>query len=273
MLYKNILAVTLTTGYVLAAPVADNRYNDGNSNVDPYGPADPIYTAPTYTTPTVSVHPPTVPTPDCDQGCGKGTPVTPPTTTSCSTPSPHTPTPVSSCKDGCGRPENPPGADVGVFFPSAVSHYDVSTGAISCKASTGLVDKFYTNKGHDRTTLLTFTYPAQAGGRMCRFKFNLPASAVVCGSKKIDVFTSLAPAPGCRGSWPPGNQRNTHLGRLSVQPGAFAVWDWSIKAFTTTPVPCKAPNTVEAFELVGVYDEDHVSWGGLGSYGAQIEYM
>jgi hypothetical protein len=158
------------------------------------------------------------------------------------------------------------------FYPSAIYHYDVSTGAITCGVEDGLIEKFPANKGHDITTLVTFTYPEESAGKKCQFEFFLSSASTLEGSGKIDVFTSLNPAPGCKASWPPGNQRNVHAGRLSAHVGAFATWDATYgTSYLTEPTDCKAPGTQEGIELVGVYDEDHVAWFPDGS-GARIIY-
>ncbi|EEY14539.1 predicted protein [Verticillium alfalfae VaMs.102] len=86
------------------------------------------------------------------------------------------------------------------------------------------------------------------------------------------LYTSLAPAPGCTSGWAPGNQRNVNLGRMSVQRGGLATWDATYSSYLTKRTPCKAPGTVEAFELVGVYDNDHVSWN-VAVAGARISYI
>lgn len=162
-----------------------------------------------------------------------------------------------------------PGSQEDLAFYPAVYHYNVGTGAIDCHAEGGLISKSPTNHGNDITTLLTFTYPNAAEGRQCQFQFYLNEDAFLSGSGKIDVFTSNAPAPGCRSSWGPGNQRNVNLGRLSARLGGFAVWDATYGAYLTEPTGCKPPGTREGFELVGVYDYDHISWEAEGS-GARI---
>lgn len=145
------------------------------------------------------------------------------------------------------------------FTPSAIWKYNTGTGAIS-STNTGIISKSTTNSGQDITALLTFTYPANAQGRQCQFAFVLDNSARLDGSRKIDFFSSLNPAPGPRSGWGPGNQRNIHLGRLSAVKPGVATWDATYGSYLTQKTPCKAPGTVEGFELVGVYDKDYVSW-------------
>lgn len=158
------------------------------------------------------------------------------------------------------------------FLPSATWTYDVGTGAINCAAPGGKVFKSDTDGGHDITTLLTFTYPpAVAGATYCQFEFRLEATDVNTGSQKMDLFTSLSPAPGCTSSWPPGNQRNINLGRLDAVSGGEATWEATYSTYLTGPTKCQAPGTVEGLELVGVYDNDDIEWSPYIS-GARIKY-
>jgi hypothetical protein len=146
------------------------------------------------------------------------------------------------------------------FTPSSIYNYDVGTGAIACSPAGGLVHKSTTNNGHDITTLVTFTYPPETAGKKCSLYFYLDSAAGLSGSQKIDVFTSLNPAPGCTTGWGPGNQRDQQLGRLSATLGNYASWEWTSSGYLTVPTDCKPAGTVEGFELVGVYDNDYVSW-------------
>ncbi|KAH7119477.1 hypothetical protein B0J13DRAFT_569217 [Dactylonectria estremocensis] len=148
---------------------------------------------------------------------------------------------------------------VNYFTPSALWKYNVRNGAIA-RTTQGVVSKADYNHGNDFTALLTFTYPRAAEGKKCQFAFVLDNTAQLRGSKKLDVFTSNSPAPGPTSGWGPGNQRNIHLGRLSAKRGATATWDATYNAYLTKKTPCKAAGTQEGFELVGVYDNDYISW-------------
>lgn len=152
----------------------------------------------------------------------------------------------------------------GSFAPSATFAYNVRDGSISPLANHGYVSKYYQNDGNDITALLTFTYPAAAKDRMCQFVFESdPPKTWASGSQKLDLFTSLQPAPaGGATTWPPGNQRDVNIGRLSVASGAGqSTWDATFgENRISKPIKCAAPGTVEAYELVGVYDQDYVSW-------------
>lgn len=164
--------------------------------------------------------------------------------------------PVSK-RDEC-NPEPPTNA----FTPKATYNYDVGTGAIYCDPLWNLITKADTDNGHHITTLLTFEYPAATAGKTCQFGFHLAATDVLAGDNGgvIDLFSSLAPAPGCTSSWPPGNQRNVHLGRLKPQLGGDAVFTDKFTTYLTEPTPCPPPGTIEAYELVGVYDNVDVEW-------------
>lgn len=160
----------------------------------------------------------------------------------------------------------------GVFSPSATWQYSTINGAISATTSLVEVYKNSGNGGKDQTALMTFTYPAAARGMKCWFEFTLPSTANPAGSKKLDVFRSSSPAPGPTSGWGPGNQRNIHLGRISVVPGSKATWDATYSTYLTAKTPCKEPGTREAFELVGVYDFDSINWNPTTGDGLRIAY-
>jgi hypothetical protein len=150
-----------------------------------------------------------------------------------------------------------------VFFkPSALWKYNVGTGAITASV-VGEVDKFNTNRGQDITTLMTFIYPPEATGQKCQFAFGLDPADTLTGSKKLDLYTSNKPATASTTSWPPGNQRNIHLGRLNMVSGGDATWEARYNSYLTNKVDCKPSGTVEGFEVVGVYDVDRVSWNPI----------
>ncbi|KAK2015255.1 hypothetical protein LZ32DRAFT_656596 [Colletotrichum eremochloae] len=164
------------------------------------------------------------------------------------------------------------------FAPSATFTYNTRNGAIYPSNYGGVISKSSSNEGNDLTALLTFTYPQAAAGKKCQLWFLLdgPTSGV-SGSRKLDVFASSRPAPaGGSPGWGaggPGNQRDANLGRWSVPAaGGWATWDATYGAYLTAPTDCKAPGTVEGFELVGVYDNDYVSWNAQLS-GARIAYF
>nr|CEG05028.1 unnamed protein product [Fusarium clavum] len=158
------------------------------------------------------------------------------------------------------------------FSPSDTWQYSVHNGAIAAAPSLVEIYKSTGNGGKDQSALVTFTYPAAARNGQCQLEFHLPANASPAGSKKIDVYSSIKPATGPASSWPPGNQRNNHIGRLSVVPGGAATWDFSQKPSLAFKTPCKAPGTVEAFEFVGVGEFDSINWNPSSGYGPRIVY-
>lgn len=107
----------------------------------------------------------------------------------------------------------------------------------------------------------------------CQFEFYLDLNSTVKGSAKIGLFSSIRPlTSNDTVYWSRGNQRGVELGRLSVSPGASATWDATYNEYLTEKkTDCKAPGTVEGFELVGVYDNDYVSWNPSTS-GLRIIY-
>lgn len=159
------------------------------------------------------------------------------------------------------------------FTASNIWQYSVNNGAISAASSFIEIYKSTGNGGKDQTALVTFTYPAAAKGRQCQLEFHLPGNANPAGSKKIDVFSSIKPASDSANSWGPGNQRNNHIGRLSVVVGGAATWDATYGPSLAFKTPCKKPGTVEAFELVGVYDFDSINWDPSSKYGPRIVYI
>jgi hypothetical protein len=192
------------------------------------------------------------------------------TTTVCPPPASTTVSPPSSCSSSpCSCSSC---SSSSYFSPSDTWQYSVHNGAIAAARSLVEIYKSTGNGGKDQSALVTFTYPAAAQNKQCQLEFHLPASANPAGSKKIDVYSSIKPAPGPAGTWAPGNQRNNHIGRLSVVAGGAATWDATYGTSLAVKVPCKAPGTVEAFEFVGVGDFDSINWSPSSGYGPRIVY-
>lgn len=193
---------------------------------------------------------------------------------STATPTTDTTAPIPSATDntiiigdnGTGDNAQAPG----VIAPTRRYLYDVGTGALTCNPPQGVVSKSTTNNGHDTTTLVVFTYPAASTGKKCRFSFSLGASDTLDGSRRIDVFGTTEVPTACTTGWPPGNKRDIQLGRMNLALGAAATWDWTSSSYLTSETDCKPAGTVEAFELVGVWDVDEVRWGFTN--GARILY-
>ncbi|CAH0057334.1 unnamed protein product [Clonostachys solani] len=158
------------------------------------------------------------------------------------------------------------------FSPSQVWLYSVSSRR-TAPTSTGVVSKASTSGYRDTiTTLLTFIYPPEVDGLKCQFGFDLDLDSTVGGSAKLDLFSSIRPLrSNSTVFWSRGNQRGVQLGRLSVSRGVSATWDATYNEYLTEKTDCKAPGTVEGFELVGVYDNDLVSWNPSTS-GLRIIY-
>jgi hypothetical protein len=155
------------------------------------------------------------------------------------------------------------------IFPSVVSHYEVWTGAIKFNTGTGKV--FKNGQTTDISTLLTFTYPLASVGKTCAINLSLGPASVQTGATEIDVFSSLAPAPGPRSSWGPGNQRNNHLGRIRVNKPGVGVY---LAGFPVTgnSFPCPAAGTKVGFELVATDDKSNTVWVQSQFVGAFISY-
>uniref|UniRef100_L2FW71 Idi-3 n=1 Tax=Colletotrichum fructicola (strain Nara gc5) TaxID=1213859 RepID=L2FW71_COLFN len=138
-----------------------------------------------------------------------------------------------------GPPRGAPNRQPLLHPPPAVFQYNVRDGAIY-PASWGYVSKYPQNAGNDFTTLLTFTYPAAAAGKKCQFAFFADANTYAGGRRPLD--------------------RNANIGRVSIVDGGYATWDATYGAYLSTPSDCKPAGTVEGLELVGVNDNDYVSF-------------
>jgi hypothetical protein len=158
---------------------------------------------------------------------------------------------------------------VNKILPSVVSHYEVWTGAIKFNTGTGKV--FKNGQTTDITTLLTFTYPAASVGKTCSINLALGPASIQTGAKQIDIFSSLAPAPGPRSSWGPGNGRNNHLGRISVNKPGLGVY---LAGFPVAgqSFPCPAAGTKVGFEFVSTDDMSNTFWVQSPLVGAFISY-
>jgi hypothetical protein len=187
-------------------------------------------------------------------------------TTVCAPPPSSTPTPCTPSltpTPPCSTPSSPPTPSPcpptpNVIRPKALSQYDVWTGAVRYRASHGKI--FKDGRTTDVSTLLTFDFPPESQGKTCRFVLDLAAdpSATVSGSAQFDVFTSQAPATRNADTWPSGNLRDHHIGRMAAKPGASATW---VPGFPTfgQGFPCPAGETYGA-ELVGAGDVDRIEW-------------
>jgi hypothetical protein len=179
---------------------------------------------------------------------------TAPPASSTYTPTSSTYTPSASYT----APEQSNTPTANIIRPSTLSQYDVWTGAVHYKSAEGKIFK----DGHstDVTTLLTFTFPAASAGKTCSFHFNPSAdpAATVSGTAQFDVYTSQAPATANSASWPSGNLRDHHLGRMTAKSKGEATWVDGFPKFGQA-FPCPAGETYGA-ELVGAGDIDHIQW-------------
>lgn len=141
--------------------------------------------------------------------------------------------------------------------PTVISRYTGSNGAIVYNVPTGTAAKTYQG---DVTTLVTFSNPSLDLPTTCRIRFNLDSSdtAVVTeGTKQVNIYTSLYPAPaaGSAGWGGPGNGRNQDVGRFLVYKGGNADL-----IMGTDSVACPKKGETVGFEVVPTGDADRVEW-------------
>ncbi|KAM0720652.1 hypothetical protein Q7P37_004789 [Cladosporium fusiforme] len=155
-----------------------------------------------------------------------------------------------------------------IIHPRTISQYDVWTGAVRYQETHGKI--FVNGKTTDTTTLLTFTFPPESKGKMCSFHFDLSSDATskVSGTGKFDVFISLAPATRDAKTWPSGNLRDQHIGRMVAKPHGQAEWVSGLPVFGQS-FPCPA-GEMYGGELVGVDAPDNIEW--RASSGPYISY-
>jgi hypothetical protein len=149
-----------------------------------------------------------------------------------------------------------------ILQPSFISRYSGTNGAITFNVATGSATKTPTG---DITTLVTFENTSLDLPATCRLRFFLDGSdsaVVLEGTKQVEIFSSLKPAPaaGSAGWGGPGNQRNNDLGRFSLYKGGNGDL---VPGFPTgvnsVACPKKGAGPV-GFEVVPVGDVDRVEW-------------
>jgi hypothetical protein len=105
--------------------------------------------------------------------------------------------------------------------PEVISLYHISTGQVEYNVAAGHIHRAQ-NSGDDLSTLATFYIDPSYSGKQCSFGFDVD-NTVHFDPKPafFDVFTSQMPAYENKASWPQGNLRDQHVGRmkLSQQPG------------------------------------------------------
>lgn len=187
-------------------------------------------------------------------------PTVDPATSSCncsSLPDPVIPdSTVVTPKKPLDIPTEPELGSRGTIRPSFTSQYEVSTGAVRYASSEGKI--FKDGKTTDVTALLTFAFPEESRGKTCSFHFDLDSPDAVSGSGQFDVFISQAPATKNSDSWPSGNLRDHHIGRMSAKMNGEAAWIPGFPGFGQA-FPCPAGERYGG-ELVGAGDADHIEW-------------
>ena len=153
--------------------------------------------------------------------------------------------------------------------PSTISIYHGQNGAIDYNVAKGEVSREQWN-GKDNSTLVTFdlnkrTPPA---GATCSFKFyhdSADTSAQLSGD--IDIFKSLQPAYTSSPAWgPPGNQRDTNLGRFRPVYNGYATVVTDVGPNQLNGFPCPTAgdyhvhNGLVGYEIVPAGDRVRVEW-------------
>ncbi|KAF2035183.1 hypothetical protein EK21DRAFT_84807 [Setomelanomma holmii] len=142
-----------------------------------------------------------------------------------------------------------------ILKPTVISLFDGSNGAITYNVGTGSATK--TNRG-DITTLVTFKPDFDIPETTCRLRFfldNADNAVVLGGSKQVNIFSSLKPAPEKDvPAWgPPGNQRDQDLGRFSLYKGGNGDVVYAPAIF-----PCPKKGASIGFEVVPTGETDEV---------------
>lgn len=176
----------------------------------------------------------------------------------------YTPSPTPSASPNNGS------TATNIIRPKAVSQYDVWTGAVRYQTLNGKI--FKDGKTTDVTTLLTFEFPEASNGKTCSFQFDLTrdSSAKVSGTGEFDVYISQAPATTSASTWPSGNLRDHHIGRMTAKANAPATWVSGFPIFGQS-FPCPA-GQVYGGELVGVGSVDSIEWLASAAAGAYISW-
>lgn len=175
---------------------------------------------------------------------------------------------LSAIAVASAAPIYPPESGGNTINPTSLSLYSTWTGAVQRYVPSGAIVK-PNGRSTDTTTLVTFSFPEETKGKTCELGFYLDASATLGGSKQFDVFTSLAPATASTQSWPSGNLRDQHIGRMTATKPGYATWVDGIGASAKT-FPCPFGQTLGG-ELVGVNDVDEITWNAASS-GPYIRY-
>jgi hypothetical protein len=158
-----------------------------------------------------------------------------------------------------------------LIWPAATYRYWVKSGKTKLDPPSGLVQK-NGNPDEEITTLVNFEFPAELEGRTCRLRFDLWDRDTTEGSKRADVFTTLAPENFSLSSSDVSaqvNNRDKHVGRIFIDKPGSAVWEQSYYGFPDFPCPA---GRVFGGEFVGVGDADKIVWD-IGVTGPRVEVL
>jgi hypothetical protein len=154
--------------------------------------------------------------------------------------------------------------------PQSISLYHISTGAVQYHVNAGQIYRS-TRSSDDISTLATFFIPESYGKNQCSFGFDVDATVNFYPNPSFfDVFTSQKPAYTSTKSWPQGNLRDQHLGRmkLSEKPGKGSFVEGSSVAPGVKTFPC--PTGFIAGELAPVGDNVDVCFTPSATAGPYI---
>lgn len=150
---------------------------------------------------------------------------------------------------------------------AAVLHDTHWSGQNTCNPSQCRVSKAPSNNGHDLTTMLTFSIPADFSGKTCWLEFNLPSGP---GGKQVDIYRQWAPVSACPSQ---GNNRDLHLGRMTIPAGGGRLtWTDRYSGWMTGPGECPQRGQVFGVEIVGAGDEEEVAWRQAAGMGMRVMY-
>jgi hypothetical protein len=192
-----------------------------------------------------------------------GTPITPSSTTTVPTTLVTVATPAATYSDSTS------GSTIRIQ-PEAISRYHISTGQVEYAVSGGHIFRS-TRSSDDISTLATFYVSEAYKYNQCSFGFDVDTTVNFDPNPSyFDIFTSQQPAYGSTKTWPQGNLRDQHLGRmkLSAKPGqATFVEGISVSPGVKT-FPC--PTGYIAGELAPVGDNVDVCFTPSESAGPYI---
>jgi hypothetical protein len=104
--------------------------------------------------------------------------------------------------------------------PSVISSYHISSGAVDYNLATGHLYKDLSSI-KDVSALATFYISKDYEGKQCSFGFDADTTVNFAPNPvSFDVFTSQKPAWITTTSWPQGNLRDHHIGRMKLSANA-----------------------------------------------------